>query len=121
MGLIESMSISGDKHSYKKFHRLIQKLQMKYGEKALLFSLKANWLDTDNAFDKINLYKRSLELAEHPLDVAVLTQSTGSITQLYIEELADYTNGHYWLGKYKECVAKHGDEYVVDVPDELEL
>lgn len=121
-GLIEDM-VNDDSEppsAYSQFHHFIQTLQMKYGEVALLTAIKADFLDTEEPRDKIELYKTAIKLAEKSLDIAVITQSIGSIAELYIEELEDQENGALWIARYKEVICKYGDEYIVVQPAELE-
>ncbi|MDO3383762.1 hypothetical protein [Gilvimarinus algae] len=118
--ILEMVNHEEYKAAQVEFHRTITKMQMKHGELAQLTAMKADFLDTEDPIDRVRLYQRSIELAQSPLDISVLVQSSGSIAEIYIEDLADHPQGLKWLGIYKDYINQYGNKYAIDDPSDLE-
>lgn len=99
-------------------HCMLDNLQKSYGLQPLIVSTRADF--TDDIGEQISLYEQAIALAEQANDPICILQSTESLAQIYIEELADPAKGAEWLALLKKCVSQYSDEFLCGEIVELE-
>ena len=93
-------------------------LREKHGDLPILLTTKADYIDDID--ERLDLYKKAIELSKDGTDVSCLTQSAESIVEIYIEDTPDYESGLYWLNQLKVFVSKYGDKHILNKLCDLE-
>ena len=118
---IEDAITDDDLNAHSEFlfdlHCLLDKLEQQYGALAMLSAIRADCCQ--DADEQIQLYEKTLSLAEQQNDPIALIQSLESLCECYAEK-GNHDKAESFYKQLMLAVSRYGDEFLCSTLEELE-